>query len=268
VSKEVSRLKKYINPYFNPYRNSYIYSGHEGYNRQNTYILDKQTGDVNGDTIPDTVYLVGEKGESPFYENIKVIVQDGRTMQQYVIPLYSKYSMSDSPWLFLGSFTNSNTLEIMVNLPIPGSGVPTYCYIISFLNNNAGYILGPEQFIDLTKSLEIEVIYMDNYRVLVKSKKLDQSYILDVSIRKEVYEGTVYDKNGKLIKPLEGFVIYLPDLHPVKNDGSMPYKLEALQDIAGTAHVDQLGYIVTYWKYTGYNNSWILDPEYFFVMLE
>lgn len=253
----------------NNYINPYIYSsrGTEYYNRQNTYILDKQIGDVNGDTIPDTVYLVGGKGESPFYENIKVIVQDGRTMQRYVIPLYSKYSMSDSPWLFLGSFTSSSTPEIMVNLPIPGSGVPTYCYIISFLNNNAEYILGPEQFIYLTKSLEIEVIYMDNYRVLIKSKKLDQSYILDVSIRKEAYEGTVYDKEGKLIKPLEGSVIYLPHLQPFKNDGSMPYKLEAVQDIAGIAHYDKLGSIVTYWKYAGHGNSWVLDPEYFFVML-
>lgn len=262
MSKEVNSLNSYINPY------NYLGREAKHYNTQNTYMLDKQTGDVNGDTIPDIVYLVGEKGDGPYYENIKVIVQDGRTMQQYVIPLNPQYSMSDSPWLFLGSFTNSNTVEIMVNLPVAGSGVPTYCYIISFLNNNAEYILGPEQFMELTKSLEIEVIYMDNYRVLANSKKLDQSYILDISSRREVYEGTVYDKDGKLIKPLEGFVIYLPHLHPVKNDGSMPYKLEALQDIAGTAHYDQLGYIVTYWKYDEYNNSWILDPEYFFVMLE
>lgn len=231
-------------------------------------MLDKQTGDVNGDKIPDIVYLLGEKTENPFYENIKVIVQDGRTMQWYVIPLYPKYSMAYTPWLILANFTNSKTNEIMVNLPVGGSGGLNYYYVISFLNKNAEYILGPEQFAVLSQPLGFEVIYMDNYRVLVKSDKLDQSYTLDISARKEVYEGTVYDKDGKLIKPLEGFVIDLPHLYPIKIDGSVPYKLEAHQDIAGTSHADRLGSIVTYWKYTGHNKSWVLDPETFFVMLE
>lgn len=238
------------------------------HNPQRTYILDKQIGDVNGDEIPDIVYLVGEKTENPFYENIKVIVQDGRTMQWYVIPLYPKYSMAYTPWLILANFTNSNTKEIMVNLPVGGSGALTYYYVISFFNNNAEYILGPEQFMTLSETLGFKVIYMDNYKVLVKSEKLDQSYTLDVSARKEVYEGTVYDKDGKLIKPLEGFVIDYPHLYPIKIDGTVPYKLEAQHDIAGTSHADKLGYIVLYWKYTGQNKTWVLDPEMFFVMLE
>lgn len=232
----------------------------------NAYILDKKYGDVNGDKIPDTVYLIGDKKENPFYENLKVIVEDGKTMNRYVIPLYSNYSMAFDPWLFLGNFTNSNVDEIMINLPVGGSGALTYYYIISFINNNIKYILGPEQFMVLTQTLKIEVIYMDNYKVLIKSEKLNQSYTLDISNRKETYEGTVYDKNGKLIKPLNGFVIYQPHLYPIRFDGSQPYKLEAQQDIAGTSHADLLGYIITYWKYTK-DNKWILDPEMFSVML-
>ncbi|WP_394235943.1 hypothetical protein [Niallia oryzisoli] len=235
-------------------------------NRQNTYILDKQIGDVNGDKISDIIYLIGEKTENPFYENIKVIVLDGMTMQWYVIPLDPKYSMAYTPWLILGSFTNANRKEMMVNLPVGGSGGLTYYYVISFLTNNAEYILGPEQFMTLSDTLGFEVIYMDHYRVLVKSVKLNQSYTLDISDRKEVYEGTVYDKDGKLLKPLEGFVIDLPHLYPIKIDGSVPYKLEAQHDIAGTSHADRLGSIVLYWKYTGNNQSWVLDPEMFFVM--
>lgn len=120
----------------------------------------------------------------------------------------------------------------------------------------------------LSDTLGLEVNYMDNYRVLVNSEKLEQSYTLDISARKEVYEGTVYDKDGKLIKPQEGFVIDLPHLYPIKIDGSVPYKLEAKHDIAGTSHADQLGSIVLFWKYTGQNQSWLLDPNMFFVMLE
>lgn len=235
-------------------------------NMRDTYILDKKTGDVNGDKICDTVYLVGEKKENPFYENLKVIVQDGRTMQKYIIPLYPNYSMAYSPWLFLGNFTNSQTNEIMISLPVGGSGALTYYYVISFFNNKAEYILGPEEFRVLTPALNIEVIYMDDYKVLIKSDKLNQSYILDVSNRKEFYEGKVYDQNGKLIKPLKGFVIDQPHLYPIRIDGSVPYKLLAHQDIAGTSHADGLGYIITYWKYEG-DKKWALEPKWFTVML-
>jgi hypothetical protein len=230
------------------------------------YILDKKTGDVNGDKIPDTVYLTGEKRQNPFYENIKVIVQDGRTMQRYTISLFPNYSMAYSPWLFLGDFTGYNADNIVVSLPVGGSGALTYYYVLSFIGNTAEYILGPEDFTTLTDDLGFEVVYMDNYKVLVKSLKLNQSVTLDVSSRKEVYEGTVYNKDGTLIKPQEGFVISLPHLYPVKIDGSEPYKLLAQEDLAGTSHADLLGYVVTYWKYSGHNRSWVIDPEIFFVM--
>jgi hypothetical protein len=234
---------------------------------QDTYILDKKTGDINGDKIPDTVYLVGEKRENAFYENIKVIVQDGRTKRRYVIPLYPEYSMAYNPWLFLGSFTKSNTNEIMVSLPVGGSGALTYYYVLSFLKNKSEYILGPEDFIVLTEPLKVEVIYRDHYKVLVKSRKLNQSYILDISSRKSTYEGTIYDKDGKLMEPREGFVIYQPRLDPIRLDGNEPYKLTAQQEIAGTSRADRLGYMVTYWKYSGQNRCWVLDPEMFSVML-
>lgn len=90
---------------------------------------------------------------------------------------------------------------------------------------------------------------------------MNQSYVPDISDRKKVYEGNVYDKEGNLIRPLEGFVIYQPHLYPIKFDGNQPYKLESQQDIAGTSHVDKLGSIINYWKYAKDNKSWILDPE-------
>lgn len=249
LDEEMINLDNYNNPYVSP----------------NTYILDKQIGDVNGDNVLDTIYLIGDKTENIFYENIRIIVQDGSNMQEYVIFLYPNYNMGINPWLFLGNFTNSSTYEIMVNLPTPGSGALTYYYVISFLNNNAKYLFGPEDFVKLSESLQYEVIYQDNYKVLVRSNKLGQSYVIDVSARKEFYEGNIYDEYGKLIRPLEGFIIDFPHLYPIKFDGSMTYKLLTLQDIAGTSRSDGLGSIATYWKYS--NGTWVLDPEMFSVML-
>jgi len=54
-------------------------------------------------------------------------------------------------------------------------------------------MLGPEQSADLMQTLKLEVKYMNNYRVLVESSKLNQSYMVDVSDRKEFYEGMVYN---------------------------------------------------------------------------
>lgn len=235
--------------------------------KQNIYVLDKKIGDVNGDKIPDIVLLIGDKDEHSFYEKIRVMVQDGKTNQQYIIPLYPNYSMAYTPWLFLGSFAGSNADEIMISLPVGGSGALTYYYLISFVNNKADVLLGPEQFIVLSENMGYEVIYKDHYKVLVNSNKLNQSYTIDVNDRKDYYEGIVYDKEGRLIKPLDGFVIYQPHLYPIKFDGDMPYKLEARQDIAGTSHADKLGSIVTYWQYNGLERSWRLDPEMFFIML-
>ena len=230
-------------------------------------IIDQQIGDVNGDHVPDIVYLVGEKKENFFYENIKVIVQDGRTRRRYTISLDNKYSIAYTPWLFLGSFINLTVNEIMISMPVGGSGALTYYYVISFFNNKADVILSPESFMGLISNLKIEIEYMDDYKVLVKSIKLNQSYILDISDRKAYYEGTLYDKNGKLMRQQEGFLIDLPHLSPIRMDGSETYKLQAQDAIAGTAHADRLGFTITYWRYDTSSKSWVLDPAMFFVML-
>ncbi|HOQ01722.1 MAG TPA: hypothetical protein PK604_13085 [Acetivibrio clariflavus] len=259
-------MQNYLN---NPYINygNYTKGLFNFANRRNTYTLDRQIGDVNGDSVPDIVYLVGDKNQNNFYENIRLMIQDGSTQHWYVIPLYPDYSSAFDSWLFLGSFTSFSSKEIMVSLAVGGSGALTYYYVISSYNNVAQYLLGPEQFADFVQALQVEIKYMDNYRVLVKSNMLNQSYIVDVSDRKEFYEGRVYDKEGKLIKPLEGFLIYQPHLYPVKTDGIAPYKLQAQNDIAGTSHADSLGSTVTYWKYDRQSKSWTLAPEYFWVML-
>jgi len=94
----------YSNPWINYYEN-YTDNRFNYANRQNTYTIDRQIGDVNGDGVPDIVYLVGDKNQNNFYENIRLMIQDGSTLHWYVVPLYPDYSMAFDAWLFLGSFT-------------------------------------------------------------------------------------------------------------------------------------------------------------------
>lgn len=82
----------YSNPWINYYEN-YTDNRFNYANRQNTYTIDRQIGDVNGDGVPDIVYLVGDKNQNNFYENIRLMIQDGSTLHWYVVPLYPDYSM-------------------------------------------------------------------------------------------------------------------------------------------------------------------------------
>ncbi|WP_055669158.1 hypothetical protein [Desnuesiella massiliensis] len=57
-------------------------------NAINWRIVSYARGDVNGDRIPDNVYLTGIKTEdSPFIQNITLVIQDGRIGWVTRIPL-------------------------------------------------------------------------------------------------------------------------------------------------------------------------------------
>ncbi|MCF6408144.1 hypothetical protein [Pseudalkalibacillus salsuginis] len=65
-------------------------------------LLDRNTGDVNGDGIQDVVFLTGTLPfpDSPFRENITLWIQDGHSGRIYNFRL--KTSMGYRPSLFLG----------------------------------------------------------------------------------------------------------------------------------------------------------------------
>lgn len=88
------------------------------------YILDYKQGDVNGDGVIDTVYLMGDKrksSQSPFVENINLVVLDGATRRYSRVPL--KENAGYNPTLFLGDFTGNRVNDIVVYIDSGGSGV-------------------------------------------------------------------------------------------------------------------------------------------------
>lgn len=213
-------------------------------------------GDVNGDRIPDNVYLTGIKTEdSPFIQNITLVIQDGRTGCFARIPL--KENAGYNPTLFLGDFTGDGVDDILIGIDSGGSGGIMYYYIYSFVNNIEKLLF---DFNVYDEEYKYDVTYKDNYKVEVVSKENSKKYIIDISYKGKDYLSEIYYENGKLKNPISGFVNPLSGLYPVDFDSNKVYELLAYQKIAGRYNADSLGYVLNTLKWK--DNRFVLDNQY------
>ena len=212
-------------------------------------------GDVTGDKIPDNIYLTGIKTPgSPFIQNITLVLQNGSTGE------FNSIALSDNagynPTLFLGDFTGDRVNDILIGINSGGSGSIMYYYIYSFVKNKVQLLFDFNVYND---QYNYNVTYKDNYKVEVISKENGERYIIDISTRDAEYLNEIYDKNGKLKSPIEGFVNPLSGLYPVDFDANGVYELLAYQKIAGRYNADSLGYVLNTLKFS--NNKFILDNQ-------
>lgn len=212
--------------------------------------------DVTGDRVPDNVYLTGIKTpDSPFTQNITLVIQDGKTGWFTSVPLSENTGYN--PRLFLGDFTGDGIADILISIDSGGSGGIMYHYIYSFINNTPQLLF---DFNSYNEEYKYEVTYKDNFKVEVLSRKNDRKYIIDISTRGDEYLQEIYDENGKLKSPISGFVNPLSGLYPVDFDSNNVYELLAYQKIAGRYNADSLGYVLNTLKWK--DNMFILDNQY------
>ncbi|RXM75245.1 VCBS repeat-containing protein [Clostridium tetani] len=220
-----------------------------------TRVVAYARGDVNGDRIFDNVYLTGTKtSSSPFIQNITLVIQDGRTGRFISIPL--NQNSGYGPRLFLGDFTGDGVKDILIGIDSGGSGAITYDYIYSFINNVPRLLF---DFNVYNEEYKYDVNFKDNYKVEVISEKNNKKYIIDISSRDADYLNEIYDENGKLKNPIEGFVNPLSGLYPVDFDSDGVYELLAYQKIVGRYNADALGYILNTLKWK--NNEFDLNNQ-------
>ncbi|MGH4119770.1 VCBS repeat-containing protein [Clostridium sp.] len=218
-------------------------------------IVSYARGDVNGDGIPDNVYLTGVKtSDSPFTEDITLVIQSGRTGSFTSIQLSE--NVGYNPTLFLGDFTGDAVDDILISIATGGSGGIMHYYIYSFLNNKIRLMFDFDLF---NEKYQYDVTFEDNYKVYVISVINNEKYIIDISNKDDDYLNEIYDEFGKLKNPIDGFVNPLSGLYPVDFDANKVYSLLAYQKIAGRYNADSLGYVMNTleWK----DNIFVLDNQ-------
>lgn len=235
------------------YLHPMFFQQHMRKSNNKSYILDFEKGDVNGDKVKDNVYLIGDKpygDSSPFRDNIRLKIVDGKTGRQYIIPL--KENAGYNPTIFLGDFTNDGVDNIFVAIDSGGSGGYAFYYIYSFLNNKPKLIFDFEKF---NKDNEYEVNYIDYYEAEVIEESDKERYIINLEYKGEKYLSEIYNEDGTLKESISGWVNPLGGLYPIDFNRDGVYELYAQQRIAGRYNADGLGYVQTSLKWNG--NSFV-----------
>jgi len=204
-------------------------------------------GDVNGDMLPDNVYLTGKKTmDSPFVQNITLVIQGGLKGGFESIQL--KENVGYNPTLFLGDFTGDGINDILIGVASGGSGGIMYYYIYSFIGNAPKLLFDFEVY---NAQYQYEINYLDNFKVEVISKINNATYIIDISYKDSEYLNEIYYENGELKEPISGFVNPLSGLYPVDFDSNGVYELLTYQKIAGRYNADSLGYVQNILSWNG-----------------
>jgi hypothetical protein len=223
--------------------------------KRNQYVVAHAKGDVNGDGVAEHVYLTGVRDpDASYIRNITLVIQNQAAGIFASVPL--KENAGYDPSLFLGDFTGDGVDDILISIATGGSGGTYIYYVYSFVNNRIRLLFDYEVY---NRKYEYDVTYKDHYKVEVVSRANDTKYLIDISLRDPEYLNEIYDGNGKLKKPISGWVDPISGLYPIDRDSDEVYELLAYQKIAGRYHADSLGYIQNnlIWQ----NNMFTLDNQ-------
>ena len=212
----------------------------------NQKLVATAVGDVTGDGFPDWIYLTGTiQSDSPFITDIMLIITNSQhnTYQTFSLPENEGYN----PTIWLGDLTDNGIKDIFITIDSGGSGGIIFAYVFSYIDGEFENIFDSIQF---NEQHPYTVQYLDYYQAEVTSKSPSKRYILDLQYKGKEYINEIYNSNGTLKEPIDGWVDPISGLYPIDLARNGKYNLLAMQSIAGRYHADGLGYVenLLYWN--------------------
>lgn len=210
-------------------------------------VITQKRGDVTGDGLVDTIFLTGEMTqESPFWKNITLVIHYGNN------DLYERISLKENagynPTIFLGDMTGDKVDDIQIVIDTGGSGGTIYSYVFSYLEGELHQIFDTETYNEISA---YQVKYLDNYKASVQSSYPKKRYIIDLIYKGKEYLSEIYQEDGALKTPIEGWVDPMSGLYPIDFARDGTYELLSFQRISGRYHADVIGEVQTTWKWNG-----------------
>jgi len=192
-----------------------------------------QQYDVTGDKVKETIKVSGEFYEdSPNLKQITLQVVYGGNKASVSIPI----GYGAKPVLHIVDLNHDGVKDVFLSVKEVGDSPSVKDFGYSFKNEKV------INFLELPK-LDTQTNFQDEYKV--KIKLYNDTYIVDVSTRKKMYEELGLYHHGKLNEPIELIVSNYVNIKPtytIKGKG-----IEATQMVSGSSETDIIGEIKTIW---------------------
>ncbi|MEC0093137.1 hypothetical protein [Paenibacillus macquariensis] len=129
----------------------------------NTVLMATRTVDLDLDGVKDTLYLIGDKNESPDFSNINIIVVNGKT-NKVLNAAIKDFGGFNAKISYVSDFNNDHALDVMITAYSGGNNGSTNARIVTFKNAAPSIILGGDLKVKGERALfqTLEAVDVDN----------------------------------------------------------------------------------------------------------
>ncbi len=129
----------------------------------NTVLIATSTVDLDLDGVKDTLYLIGDKNESPDFDNINLIVVNGKTNKVLNAGI-KDFGGLNAKISYVSDFNNDHALDVMITAYSGGNKGSTNARIVTFKNDTPSIILGGDLKIKGERALfkTLEAVDVEN----------------------------------------------------------------------------------------------------------
>lgn len=200
-------------------------------------ILARGTADLDGDGRAELVTVTGVPvSEGGFSRDMVLMIRNGFSGKTTSVrpPQNEGYPSQ----LVFANLTGAAGDDVLLVIPTGGSGGIVNAYAYQYRRGAPSLIFSSDEY---NEEYQYTVQYQDNYRVAVTSLVNNLTYMIDISQRGSEYLDAIYNPDGTLKQPIEGWVDPIGAIYPVDFDGNGVSELLILQGISGQFHADGLG---------------------------